>query len=176
MSISQRILGQVALALLLIGSSAMANDPRELSWDDLIPEGEEIAPPTLPPGHGAGSDELWDDDTFEQTFSTPAYPAGVVEELDGIEAKIPGFIVPLEISGEGQVKEFLLVPYFGACIHYPPPPANQIVYVILEEPIDIESTWAPIWAIGELTTEYKQSGLGSAGYTLMAKNIEEYEY
>ena len=181
MTTSHRILGQIALLLFLASGSSMANDPRELSWDELIPEGEELVPPQNP--HGAGvtdedllNDDDWDEDEFEQAFSTPVYPVGVVEELDGIQAKIPGFVVPLEISGEGMVKEFLLVPYFGACIHYPPPPPNQIVYVILDDPIDLESTWAPIWATGELTTEFKDSGLGSAGYTLMAQTIEEYEY
>ena len=70
----------------------------------------------------------------------------------------------------------MLVPYFGACIHFPPPPANQIVYVILEKPVELESPWEPIWAIGELKTEFRGSDFGSAGYTMAGHTIEEYEY
>ena len=166
----------IVLAVALVASlPARGDDVRELTWDDLLPGGVLIPPPV---GHGPGvtDDEEWEDDTFEQAFMTPAMPVGVVEELNGVSAKIPGFIVPLEMAGEGLIKEFLLVPYFGACIHYPPPPPNQIVYVVMEEPIDVESTWAPIWAYGEMTTEFRDSGLGSAGYTLMAQKVEEYEY
>ena len=49
-------------------------------------------------------------------------------ELNGCEVRLPGYLVPLE-GQAGEWKEFLLVPYFGACIHSPPPPANQIVHV-----------------------------------------------
>ena len=109
-------------------------------------------------------------------LTAPVYPQGVVEELDGIQAKLPGFMVPLELAEGGKIKEFLLVPYFGACIHFPPPPPNQVVYVILDEPIEIESPWDPIWATGELTTKFRGSDLGSAGYTMAGRSIEEYEY
>ena len=99
-----------------------------------------------------------------------------LRSLTAFEAKIPGFIVPLDLAEEGKVKEFLLVPYFGACIHYPPPPPNQVVYVTLEEAIDVESIWAPVWAVGEMKTRSFDSGLGSAEYTMLATAVEEYEY
>ena len=44
--------------------------------------------------------------------------------LDGVRARIPGYVVPLESSAAGHL-EFLLVPYFGACIHTPPPPPTR---------------------------------------------------
>ncbi|MCG8368938.1 MAG: DUF3299 domain-containing protein, partial [Proteobacteria bacterium] len=65
---------------------------------------------------------------------------------------------------------------FGACIHYPPPPANQIVYVTLDKPVELESPWDPIWATGELKTESYESDLASAGYTMAGRTIEEYKY
>ena len=74
------------------------------------------------------------------------------------------------------MSEFLLVPYFGACIHFPPPPANQIVYVTAEEPLDLESTWEPIWATGELKTEFRESDLAYSGYTMAVQATEKYEY
>jgi len=56
----------------------------------------------------------------------------VVKELNGQKVSIPGYLLPLEITGS-SVTEFLLVPYFGACIHAPPPPPNQIVHVTYNE-------------------------------------------
>ena len=167
------------VAILLVGSFALADDPRELTWDDLLPDTEPVEQPI---NKGSRSDEDmiddegWEDGEWESAFMTPLYPTGVVEELNGELVKIPGFVVPLEFEGEGMVKEFLLVPYFGACIHYPPPPPNQLVYIVAEEPIDVEDTWEPIWASGNLTTEFRESGLGSAGYSMVARNIEKYEY
>ena len=168
----------IALSL-MFGGLSLAGEVRELTWDDLIPGGGVTEQPVVA---GSGFDEEsfdeedWDENSFEDTFSAPVYPMGVVEELDGVEAKLPGFVVPLELANDGKVKEFLLVPYFGACIHYPPPPPNQIVYVKLDEPVELESAWDPIWATGELSTEFHDSDLGSAGYTMSGKTIEEYVY
>ena len=156
------ICGLGLAAALLASGIAFADEARELTWDDLIPD--------------AGAMEQPGNELFEDTFSLPALPTGVVEELDGERVKIPGFVVPLEVSDGGKVSEFLLVPYFGACIHYPPPPPNQLVHVTTDKPIDLESTWDPIWATGELKAEYRESGLGTAGYTMEAKIIEKYEY
>ncbi len=178
-----RAIGYSIALTLVLGALSFASDVRELTWDDLIPDGEwleqqrayaaKIEEELL---NDDMSDDNWDEDPFEEELSQPAYPMGVVEELDGIRAKLPGFVVPLELAEEGKVKEFLLVPYFGACIHYPPPPPNQIVYVVLDKPIDLESPWDPIWATGKLKTESRESDLGSAGYTMAGKKIEEYEY
>ena len=175
-----RAVGLGAMLALMLAGVSFANEARELTWDDLIPEGE--APPPPPsPIHLVEEDDLveddsWDDKSFDDELLTPAYTPGVVDELNGIQAKLPGFVVPLELSGEGKVKEFLLVPYFGACIHYPPPPSNQIVYVTLDEPVEIESPWDPIWAIGQLKTEAFESDLAAASYTMAARLIEEYIY
>ena len=162
MSISNRVIRRGFAVTLLLGGMAIADDARELTWDDLIPD--------------AGTIEQPGDGSFDDPFSMPALPMGVVEELNGVLVKIPGFVVPLEVSPEGKVSEFLLVPYFGACIHYPPPPANQIVYITAEQPMDLESTWEPIWATGELRTEFRESGLAYSGYTMAAQAIEIYEY
>ena len=125
---------------------------------------------------GATTDEnIWDDNGFDDLMMSHQ-PTGVVNELDGVVAKLPGFVVPLELTDDGMLEEFLLVPYFGACIHYPPPPPNQIVYVKLDEPANIESPYDPIWVIGELKTASHQSELASAGYTIAGGAIEEYEY
>ena len=100
---------------------------------------------------------------------------GVVPELNGEHVKLPGFVVPLDVVGD-KVASLLLVPYFGACIHVPPPPPNQIVYVEFEDPVKLESMYDPVWAIGELGLEGHSSTLARAGYSMKGKSLEKYQY
>ena len=110
------------------------------------------------------------------TISAPVVLASapVVSELDGRMVKIPGFVVPL--AGEDQrIDRFFLVPYFGACIHTPPPPSNQIIDTHFEPGTQIESLYDAVWITGELTIDTYQHELGTAGYRLEAYRIEPYE-
>lgn len=106
---------------LLLGSAVARAAPRELTWSQLIPAGAPPAPAPLPIHDLANALSEAGPAASQQSPNAP-----VVKALDGIEAKLPGYIVPLEISEAGLVTEFLLVPYYGACIHVPPPPSNQI--------------------------------------------------
>ena len=102
-------------------------------------------------------------------------------ELDGKVVKIPGYALPLEHSGVA-VKEFLLVPYVGACIHVPPPPENQMVLVRLEEPFVPENLYIPVWVIGRMEAKRMVSELRlvdgtsdiSSGYAITSGKIEPY--
>ena len=106
----------------------------------------------------------------------------VDEGLDGQIVRIPGYALPLEFSGVA-VKEFLLVPYFGACIHVPPPPPNQMVFVALEEPYVVNELFAPVWITGRMSVERSSKSLSyvdgraslETGYTLAGVRIEPYE-
>jgi hypothetical protein len=108
----------------------------------------------------------------------------VVGELDGTTIRMPGFVLPIEYDGT-KVTEFLLVPWVGACIHTPPPPANQIVHVVVDEGAALESKgmFAPVWVTGDMFTKatvrnlYLKDGSGdiSIGYTLTASLVEPYE-
>ncbi len=106
----------------------------------------------------------------------------LVEELDGKEVQIPGFALPLEFSGT-LMTEFLLVPYVGACIHTPPPPANQIVHVRADAGYESEGLFTPVWVTGRISTTPSSQSLsfvdGSSdvdvGYALRASEIEPYE-
>lgn len=104
--------------------------------------------------------ELWD--------HAPVNPA-----MDGAAVRIPGYMVPLDESKRG-VKEFLLVPYFGACIHSPPPPANQIVHVVLDKPIKGFRTMDAVWASGPLKTLRADTAMGMSGYRMLAIGLEPY--
>ena len=70
-------------------------------------------------------------------------------ELDGQIVRIPGYALPLEHIDTG-VKELLLVPYVGACKHVPPPPANQTIYVTLEDTYIAKTLYEPVWITGRM--------------------------
>jgi hypothetical protein len=100
--------------------------------------------------------------------------APIVKSLDGKLVKIPGFVVPIE--GDNQTTtEFLLVPYFGACIHVPPPPANQIVYVKFSEAVPIENLYDAVWVTGTLSTDGWEGDLATVGYSLEGISVSPYD-
>ena len=93
------------------------------------------------------------------------------ESLDGKRVHIGGYVVPLDFDAT-RVKEFLLVPFVGACIHVPPPPANQIIYVKVEQGFDVQGTFDPVWVTGTLKVTPTFTGLADAGYSLEAEKVE----
>ena len=105
--------------------------------------------------------KVWDDAPVDPT-------------LDGRKLRIAGFVIPLEQQGD-KVTEFLIVPYFGACIHTPPPPANQIIHVVLQRPVKGFETMDTVWVHGTLRTERQNSEMGVSGYRIDAVRVAPYE-
>jgi hypothetical protein len=101
--------------------------------------------------------------------------APVVKSLDGQNIRLPGYIVPLEVSEDGRTADFLLVPYFGACIHVPPPPSNQIVHVKSEVGVKLDELYQPYWIEGAMQVKASTSELADAGYQMEADKIYVYE-
>lgn len=99
--------------------------------------------------------------------------APTVPAMHGLDVRMPGHLVPLEESRQG-LREFLLVPYFGACIHTPPPPSNQIVFGRTARPIAGFRSMDAVWAYGRLEIEHAASSLGVAGYTMRVARLERY--
>ena len=99
--------------------------------------------------------------------------APTISQLDGMQIKLPGYVVPLE-EVKGEVKEFLLVPYFGACIHTPPPPANQIIHVTVTKPLKGLRSMDTVWVSGTLKTARIDSSMGTSGYRLTTAALERY--
>ena len=103
------------------------------------------------------------------------------DELLDQSVRIPGYLLPLEINDQKAV-EFLLVPTVGACIHTPPPPANQMVHVRYPGGFAIEGLYTPIWVNGKLLAENKAQTVryvdGEArvetSYTMTADTVEPY--
>jgi hypothetical protein len=152
------------------------NAPQELEWDALIPA--DYRPEKIMNQYG-DIGELDDNDPRAQEILDQLQElwdkAPIVTELDGRQVKLPGFVVPLEGDGV-KLTEFFLVPYYGACIHVPPPPANQIVYVkVAEKDARIRNAFDTVWVTGTLSAKSFESDLGNAGYQLSATQIAPYE-
>lgn len=99
--------------------------------------------------------------------------APVVKALAGQKVRLPGYMVSLESNALG-IREFLLVPYFGACIHVPPPPSNQVVHVFADRLVPEGLLLLPVWVTGVLEIEQVDTALGSASYQIRNARVEEY--
>jgi uncharacterized protein len=104
-------------------------------------------------------------------------------ELNGKNIRMPGFLLPLEFADK-KVVEFLLVPWVGACIHTPPPPANQIVHVKLGKGFDVgDNIYTPVWVNGVIKTESNNPELSfvdgkqniDVSYVMQADEVEIYK-
>ena len=147
----------------------------ELEWDDLIPA--DWQPEKLMADYDA--DNLTDDDPRADELMDKLKAlwaqAPVVPALDGQRLRLPGFVVPLETDAT-EIAEFLLVPYFGACIHVPPPPANQTVHVLTAEGAAYQGElFDTVWVEGRMHVEQFSNDLGDAGYRLEDAVVSPYE-
>ena len=164
------------LALLMtVALPLWAAEPRDLSWQEMIPPDAPPEVPNMTPLHDLSqmSDALAAEAAPAAKQDLPNAP--VVKELDGQQIRLPGYIVPLEVSEEGRTTDFLLVPYFGACIHVPPPPSNQIGHVKSELGVKLDELYQPYWVEGPLQVKASSSELADAGYQMEAEKIYAYE-
>jgi hypothetical protein len=100
----------------------------------------------------------------------------VNDDLADMVVRLPGFIVPVGAPHGGLITEFFLVPYIGACIHVPPPPPNQMVYVKSASGIAADAIHEAYWVTGKMRIESRTTDLGTAAYGLAATKVERYEY
>jgi len=171
----------LTVAALVLCVSAQAQAPRVLKWEDLVPAAPPKAlkpffgnrPAEAPRGPDApaepppSEDRAWMSGPAQQSSG----PAPVVTALEGERVQIGGYVVPLDFDST-KVKEFLLVPFVGACIHVPPPPANQIIYVKPAQPFEIKATFDPVYVTGKISVAPTFTGLAETGYTIDAEKVE----
>ncbi len=186
------IIGIGAVAVLLVSLSTLASwwpfsnkdDGAQLAavetvgWEDLIPD--DFVPPENPFATMSQEeiDKLLDGsdesnarlDELQEAFNY----APVVDDLDGKRVKIAAYITPLEFDGQTKMSEFLLVPYVGACMHTPPPPANQVVHANSDVTIELNNIYDAVWAIGTIKTETVTSALAESGYRLEVDQVLPY--
>jgi hypothetical protein len=165
-------------ATLLLATAVQAAPPAnawpEIKWEALVPKGWDPAAEFK----GLDLSKMQDSDPramealerLKQAFdNAPAEPA-----LNGKKGRIAGFALPLERQGD-KVTEFLIVPYFGACIHTPPPPANQIIHAKSAKPLSGVKMMVPIWTHGTFSVERGETVWGVAGYRLTVDKITPYD-
>lgn len=170
-------------------TAAATVDYRDVKWEELIPK-EDLEALLNPPDYYAMIPEGSDEDIFPKeeslTIDGPAnaeearyqqalQSAKIKPELDRQRVRIPGFVVPLEFDDDQTITSFLLVPYFGACMHLPPPPPNQVIYANFPEGFQVEFLYDPINIEGELRTLPEDTERGTAAYTMNVKRVSPYE-
>jgi len=157
-----------ALALLaLAGCDSGKTTPdgyRDLEWYALVPAAEiEALKHPAPVDHNGTM-------RAQQVKSYDTIPT-----LDGQKVRMAGYIVPLEADDKGNLTEFFLVPYYGACIHVPPPPPNQIVYVKLEHGVEAPEITDPYGVKGVLRARRTGKDLADSAYVLEQASIAPWE-
>jgi Uncharacterized protein conserved in bacteria len=167
----------------------------ELSWEDLMPEGEQevltdlyaefyyglqqemfesAVIEDLEPGQDIDLTAMIAEGSEQDTMSQIG-TFNVVSALDGKQVRLPGYVVPLDFNADSEYQNFLLVPYYGACLHTPPPPPNQIISVTSEEAVRITSIYDPFWIEGKLSTGEYSTDLANSAYELKLSKLEPYE-
>lgn len=99
----------------------------------------------------------------------------VIDSFNQKSIRIPGFMVPLQSDEEQRVTEFFIVPYFGACLHMPPPPPNQMIYGKVEEGFELTQLDMPFWFEGKINIETISNTMGTSAYGMTLENIQAYE-
>ena len=171
--ISRRCFALLSLAA-LTEVPAWATDFRKISWDDLVPKDWDPMKSLKNLGSTGGLSDM--DTRTQQQYARLREvwdDAPTVPELAGQSVRLAGYVVPLDEAKDG-LREFLLVPYFGACIHTPPPPANQIIHVRTQAPVKGLRTMDAVWVSGKLGLDRSASNMGVSGYTMIASQVSPY--
>ena len=185
------------LSILVAGANAaddsddsVSNDTDNLifetiEWPDLMPP-EILAILLNPPEYiaeiedGSAEDQISSqmksavNQSEEDAYQQALVSTDVNENLDGAMIRIPGFVVPLEFDEEQTISQFFLVPYFGACLHMPPPPPNQIILVNAPKGIQMSALYDPFWIEGQLSTSFQENDMATSAYAMQLQRIEPY--
>jgi uncharacterized protein len=154
--------------------SSVSNTLREIKWEELSPKDwdpfaaiRDLNFATLKDSDPKAMEAL-------TKLTESRNQAPVVPELAGQSVRISGFIIPLT-KVKDEVHDFLLVPYFGACIHTPPPPSNMVLHVIPDKPFKGGVTMDAVTVSGTLSIERTESPWGTAGYKLTGKQVVKFQ-
>jgi len=187
--IGQHLTAFLVATLLVMTSpqalSATSNsDYKTIEWTDLMPQ-DDLDALLNPPEYlneiadGSLEDQISsqlegamsvDDSRYQQALSS----AQIKPEFNNQKVKIPAFIVPLEYDEKQKVIEFFLVPYFGACIHVPPPPPNQIIFAAYKEGMSLEALYDAFWISGTLKTSLTENETATSAYSIVIDDIQLY--
>ncbi|HIE5097906.1 DUF3299 domain-containing protein [Stenotrophomonas maltophilia] len=147
-------------------SATGAAEQQELDWLQMMPMDELAA---LERGEGP---------EVEHNGNRRMPQFGTFRTVDSVlrrPVRLPGYVVPLANTQDGRLSEFLFVPYYGACIHVPPPPPNQIVHVRLSRPIEMPDMYSPFFLTGTLGAERLDDELAGSAYAMRDAQLRPYE-
>ena len=162
-----------------------SSDFMSAEWTDLIPEDDLDAllnPPSYIDDIVDGSDEDTlknkfkneiesdNNDRYQQALSSTR----VKSVVNNAPISIPAFIVPIEFNDEQSVTQFFMVPFFGACLHLPPPPPNQTIFVNYPEGIKLDSLYDAYWISGLIKTSLVENDIATAAYSMDVHHFELY--
>lgn len=176
--------------LMLESASLPIAEFKTVEWTDLIPK-EDLDALLNPPSYlddiedGSFEDFSFEDQISAQiqnslaaanddSYQLALSSTRVIEAMDGQAIRIAGFIVPLEFDDEQTITQFFLVPFFGACIHVPPPPPNQIIFVNYPQGLKQDSLYDPFWISGVLNTSLVENDMAMAAYSMQMQSYEVY--
>jgi hypothetical protein len=148
-----------------------------IKWEELMSAADLEAILNAPPVSHSGFG--WEDqfnDGDQDAFNKALKSFDVNPDLIGKRILLPGFIVPTAYNEDRKVTEFFLVPFFGACIHVPPPPPNQIIHVTYEDGLELQNLYEAFYILGELNAQVVRHDLADSAYTMNAEHIEMYTY
>ena len=182
------VLTMLVLCVASLSWEAYANKDdtyQEIEWITIIPQ-DDLDALMDPPDYlsqiadGSAEDNM---DTLKdlakgneqlQRFQEALSSTRIVEEYLNIKIRIPGFIVPLE--GEDQtITEFFIVPFFGACLHMPPPPPNQIIHAEYKDGVELANLYDAFWFEGTLTSKMISNDLGASAYAMNIHSVFRHE-
>jgi hypothetical protein len=156
------------LAALYVRSMNPADAGVDLTWEQLLPEAAKAG------GVGGALSGVVQHGQLQGLQSLRPESVELVTTWVGGRVRLPGYVVPLDFDGS-KVTGFLLVPYMGACIHVPPPPPNQIVYVRTREPVEIDEIFEAVYATGTLEASIMSTELAQVGYRIIDATVKPYE-
>ena len=158
---------------------------KTVEWADLIPP-EVLEILLNPPSYiaeiedGSAEDQITSQmkntlaEEEEDAYRRALASTDVNPSMDGQKIRIPGFVVPLEFDEEQSVSQFFLVPYFGACLHMPPPPPNQIILVDAPEGVQMSALYEPFWLEGEVSTVVTENDMAKSAYAMQLHQLSPY--
>lgn len=149
----------------LTATGLRAEETMQLEWGDLVPPDQPYMSPEI--------QGIIPHDESAMASRQPV-SGGIRTDWNGQNVRLSGFIIPLDYTGTG-VTAFILVPYVGACIHVPPPPANQLVLVTTPQPYPSDRLFAAVTVTGMFGAASTSTQLAEIGYALSADSIEPYQ-
>lgn len=145
-----------------------------IQWVDLLPEEDlkALSEDPIPSSviEGTAADRI--NSALSMSIDDPVsnYERALVSvrvrnEYNDRAVKLPGYIVPVDTTEDGSAVSFFFVPFFGACIHLPPPPPNQIIYATYGKGINIDDLEMPYWIEAVITTKQETNDMATAAYS-----------